>query len=178
MSRPGADRFSAGVRRDIGEVRVVDALMSHFDAFLTLASQVEHWFGPMVEEAGFHRAVAKNIDRGSALVALDEAGQVRGGLLFSHHAAPEYSIGWLVVDETSRSAGVGQILLAEAFRRWVRPPAEVSVVTFGSDHPGARSRRFYERLGFHAVEIVDPGPEGGSRERFCLTIAELPDWSR
>ncbi|MGW8982238.1 GNAT family N-acetyltransferase [Streptomyces parvus] len=39
------------------------------DGFLTLAAQVEHWFGPMVEEPGFHRAVEAHIRTGAALIA-------------------------------------------------------------------------------------------------------------
>ena len=32
-----------------------------FPGFLGLAAQVEHWFGPMVEDAGFHDAVRDHI---------------------------------------------------------------------------------------------------------------------
>ncbi|MBV7246861.1 hypothetical protein [Streptomyces sp. MW-W600-10] len=39
------------------------------DGFLTLASQVEHWFGPMAGEPGFHRAVNAHIRDGAALLA-------------------------------------------------------------------------------------------------------------
>jgi RimJ/RimL family protein N-acetyltransferase len=60
----------------------------------------------------------------------------------------------------------------------VLPPAVVRLVTFGVDHPGARSRRFYERLGFEPVAVVDHGPEGGSREQFELRFDFLPDWVR
>lgn len=130
----------------------------------------------MVEEPGFHDALRRNIGRGSALVALDDD-RVAGGLLFSHHRAPSYEVSWLVVTAAKRSDGVGRELLAEAFRRWVRPPAVVGVVTFGVDHP-ARSRRFYEDLGFRAVGVVDPGPEGGSRERFEMSLDTLPDWAQ
>jgi len=160
------------------DIRVVDATAADFDSFLVLAAEVEDWFGPMVDDGGFHKAVANSVARGSALLALGDAGDVVGGLLFSHHDAPKYSIGWLVVRGSMRSRGVGQALLAEAFRRWVRPPGEVSVVTFGNEHPGARSRRFYERLGFQPAEIVEDGPEGGSRQRFRLQVAALPDWAR
>lgn len=41
-----------------------------FPGFLGLAGQVEHWFGPMVEDAGFHEAVREHIRRGAALVAV------------------------------------------------------------------------------------------------------------
>lgn len=155
-------------------MRATDA---HFESFLALAGEVEHWFGPMVHEPGFHRAVRKNIARGSALVTVDERAVVIGGLLLSVERPPEYGIGWLVVAEAERSQGVGEALLARAFRQWVAPPATVAVVTFGVDHPAAQSRRFYERLGFRPDEVVENGPEGGSRQRFRLQLDDaLPAW--
>lgn len=170
---PGELRGQRGTSRS----RVTAAAEVHFDSFLALAAEVEHWFGAMVEEPGFHRAVRKNIARGSALVAISD-NDVVGGLLFSHENAPQFDIGWLVVSEAERSRGVGEALLARAFRQWVTPPAIVTVVTFGADHPAARSRNFYERLGFRAGEAVQNGPEGGSRQQFQLHLdAELPDWA-
>jgi GNAT superfamily N-acetyltransferase len=128
----------------------------------------------MVDEPAFHAAVERNIARGSALVAVQSDDTVVGGLLFSTGRAPDYEIGWLVVAAARRSQGIGEALVADAVRRWVTPPAELTVVTFGPDHPGARSRRFYERLGFEPAEAVDPGPEGGSRQRFRLRLDPLP----
>ena len=149
---------------------VRSAVEADFDAFLALAAEVEDLFGPMVGDAGFHGAERKNIARESALVADDGA----GGLLFSPHRC---SIGWLVVVPAAPSRGLGQALLADAFRRWVRPPCAVEVVTFGSDHAGARSRSFYERLGFAPGELVPDGPEGGSRQVFRLELASRPAWA-
>ena len=151
--------------------------MDDFDGFLGLAAEVEDLFGPLVGEPGFHDAVRRNIARGSALVAVRaSASGLVGGLLFSHHRRPRYSIGWLVVASVERSRGVGQALLADAFRRWVRAPCVVDVVTFGEAHPGARARTFYERLGFEPGERVADGPEGGSRQVFRLGLDRLPAW--
>jgi GNAT superfamily N-acetyltransferase len=152
----------------LGAVRT--AVDQDFDAFLALAAEVEGLFGPMVDEPGFHDALRKNIARGSALVIDDGA----GALLFSPHRC---SIGWLVVAPAAQSRGLGQALLAEAFRRWVRPPCAVEVVTFGEDHPGAQSRSFYERLGFAPGGRVPDGPEGGPRQVFRLELESLPEWA-
>ncbi|MFI7670347.1 hypothetical protein [Nocardia sp. NPDC049526] len=38
-------------------------------AFLSLAAEVEHWFGPMVDAPDFHEALENNIRRGTALIA-------------------------------------------------------------------------------------------------------------
>ncbi|WP_250288942.1 GNAT family N-acetyltransferase [Streptomyces atroolivaceus] len=134
--------------------------------FLGLAAQVEDWFGPMVEEPGFHRAVRDHIRRAEALVAVSPDSGLVGGLLFGGEA-PAYHVHWLVVSESVRGTGAGRALMAEATRRFVREPGLIEVVTFGADHPGAvasGARVFYERLGFVPAEAAEPGPEGGSRQ--------------
>jgi hypothetical protein len=47
-------------------------LASEQDAagFIVLAGQVEHWFGPMVDDPGFRAAIDKHIHRATALVAV------------------------------------------------------------------------------------------------------------
>ncbi|GAA5006461.1 GNAT family N-acetyltransferase [Streptomyces hyderabadensis] len=156
-----------------------------FPGFLGLAAQVEHWFGPMVEDAGFHEAVREHIRRNEALVAVpSDPGtepdpgtdtDLLGGLLFGAGAdTPVHHVHWLVVSQRARAGGVGRELMRDALRRWVRGPADVEVVTFGADHPGAAAsgaRAFYERLGFTPAETVAPGPEGGSRQLFRRTVA-------
>ncbi|MEU7409670.1 GNAT family N-acetyltransferase [Streptomyces sp. NPDC042638] len=135
--------------------------------FLGLAAQVEHWFGPMVDDPGFSRAVAENIRAATALVAQDrDSSGLLGGLLFEA-AAPVHHVHWLVVSQAARGRGVGRALVSDAVRRFVRGPGTVEVVTFGPDHPGAvtsGARAFYESLGFTPAEATAPGPEGGSRQ--------------
>ncbi|WP_411079316.1 GNAT family N-acetyltransferase [Streptomyces sp. cmx-18-6] len=143
------------------------------DGFLTLASQVEHWFGPMVAEPGFHRAVEACIRDAAALVAESTtAPGIVGGLLFGADP-PTYHVHWLVTSERCRGEGVGRLLMADAMRRYVTGPGVVEVVTFGPDHPGAvesGARTFYEKLGFCPGEPTDPGPEGGSRQIYRLPV--------
>ncbi|MFJ6700017.1 GNAT family N-acetyltransferase [Streptomyces sp. NPDC091272] len=143
-----------------------------FSGFLGLAAQVEHWFGPMVEDAGFHDALRQHIRRSRALVAASTGPEVFGGLLFGAQAST-YHIHWLVVSEQARGQGVGHALMSDAMRRWVRGPGSIEVVTFGADHPGALvsgARVFYERLGFAPAETAAPGPEGGSRQIYRRTV--------
>ncbi|MEU7673687.1 GNAT family N-acetyltransferase [Micromonospora taraxaci] len=143
-----------------------------FDGYLGLAAQVECWFGPMVEDLGFHDAVRKHVRRSTAIVAVSSGPDLLGGLLFAAKA-PTCHVHWLVVSEQSRGKGVGRALMAEVVRRFVSGPGTVEVVTFGADHPGASvggARVFYERLGFAPAEAADPGPEGGSRQVFRLAV--------
>ncbi|MGW7443364.1 GNAT family N-acetyltransferase [Kitasatospora sp. NPDC054795] len=140
--------------------------------FLALAAEVEHWFGPMVAEPGFHRAVRAGIDGGRATVAEDGEGLL-GGLLFGAAGPGPHHLHWLVVAGRARGTGVGRELVEDVLRRHVRGPAAVEVVTFGPDHPGAvesGTRVFYERLGFTPAEAAAPGPEGGSRQVYRLRV--------
>ncbi|MGQ5597274.1 GNAT family N-acetyltransferase [Streptomyces sp. ESR1.13] len=144
-----------------------------FPSFLALAAQVEHWFGPMVEEPGFHDAVKDHIRRSTALVAVSAGSGVLGGLLFGAKA-PVFHVNWLVVSEEGRGSGVGRALMDEAACRFVRGPGTIEVVTFGADHPGAASsgaRVFYESLGFTPAEAAEPGPEGGSRQIYRRPVS-------
>ncbi|MEV6265018.1 GNAT family N-acetyltransferase [Streptomyces sp. NPDC051784] len=137
---------------------------------LALASEVEHWFGPMVKEPGFHRAVDEHIRDRRALVAVSAGGEVAGGLLLGVEGAVLH-IHWLVVSERIRGTGAGRALMGEAMSGFGSGADPVEVVTFGADHPGAvasGARVFYERLGFTPAEAAEPGPEGGSRQVFRL----------
>jgi ribosomal protein S18 acetylase RimI-like enzyme len=141
--------------------------------FIVLAGQVEHWFGPVVDDPGFRTAIDKHIRRATALVAV-AAGEadLLGGLLFGAKP-PTYHVRWLVVSGQARGQGVGRALMTEAMRRFMPGPGIVEVVTFGADHPGAAAsgaRVFYERLGFTPAEAAAPGPEGGSRQVYRKTV--------
>ena len=77
---------------------VVVAHPEDIPAWLILATEVEPLFGPMVNDPSFHRALHKNIGRGTAFCVreADEPPGVPllGALLFSPKL-PFYTIGWL-----------------------------------------------------------------------------------
>lgn len=130
--------------------------------FLGLAAQVEQWFGPMVEEPGFHDAVREHIAADMALVTPSSGPDLLGGLLFGAEA-PTYHVHWLVVSRRARGTGVGRALMEEAVRRWVRGPGEIEVVTFGPDHPGPSSAAPASSTSASASPPPSPPPGPGGR---------------
>lgn len=148
-------------------MQVFVAQPEDFSPWLHLAAEVEHLFGPMVSDPGFHNALRRNINRGTAFCVRECDGKsgapLLGGILFSPKP-PLYTIGWLAVTQRSRRRGVGR-LLVEHVAGLVQPPAEMVVTTFGADvEDGQPARRFYEAIGFHPAEPAPNGPEGGSRQ--------------
>jgi len=153
---------------------VVIAQPEDIPAWLYLAEEVEPLFGAMINDPAFHRALQKNIDRGTAICIRESDGppgvSLLGGLLFSPKS-PNYTIGWLAVTQQYRRHGIGQRLI-EYVIDLVEAPAEIVVTTFGMNNPaGEPARRFYERLGFHAAEPAPNGPEGGTRQIFRRFIS-------
>jgi ribosomal protein S18 acetylase RimI-like enzyme len=139
-------------------------------AWLDLAMEVEPLFGPMAADPAFHAVLERNIQRQTAFCMREQVDvpgtPLMGALLFSATHAPHYKIGWLAVALRWRRRGVAHALVLHCFRL-VRPPAELSVVTFGEDNLAGRpARQLYERLGFQAKEAAPNGPEGGTRQVF------------
>ncbi len=137
--------------------------------WLLLGAEVEELFGPLVDNPGFHRALQRNIERGSAYCVREGGGgpgtRLCGGMLVSVHP-PQYTIRWLAIAQRWQRQGIGRLLVEHVLRR-VPVPAAVSVVTFGEDIvAGQPARAFYQRLGFRPAESAPIGPEGGSRQVF------------
>lgn len=149
-------------------MRVQLAVEGDVPQFSELAREVEPLFGPMLDDPAFHRAVAKNVARRSAVCVRVEDAQpgapLLGALLFSpdDHGA---EIGWLVVAERARRRGIGRLLVEDVSNRFAAA-AELRVVTFGTQESGLPARAFFTDLGFDAAESAPPGPEGGQRQVF------------
>jgi GNAT superfamily N-acetyltransferase len=144
-------------------VTVTEGTRADVPSWLEIAREVEPLFGPMPD---FESVLLRNIGRGTALCVRDASGQVLGGVLLG--APPHTRISWLAVRASARRRGVGHALVAEVVRR-CPPPCEVLVDTFGADSiEGHPARRLYESFGFVPAQILPPGPEGGSRQRFRL----------
>jgi len=156
-------------------VIVQEAQREDVDAWLALAAEVEHLFGPMVNEPSFVAALTRNIDRGSAYCIREDDGPagapLQAALLFSAKP-PAYKIGWMAVEQDQRRRGLGRALLAHVMDL-VKSPGEISVTTLGPDVAGGEAARaFYSHAGFVPAEMTDDGPEGGSRQAFRKTLDE------
>lgn len=139
------------------------------DSWLSLAAEVEHLFGPMVNEPSFMETLKRNIESGTAFCIRERDGPpstpLLAGILFSAKP-PSYKIGWMAVAESSRRQGLGTVLLTHVMGL-VQRPAEVTVTTFGPEsHGGDAARQFYLTAGFEPAEMTHDGPEGGSRQVF------------
>ena len=149
--------------------QVTEATESDIPSWLNLAKQVEHLFGPMVDQ-GFDRAIRSNIQRGSAFCVRSDMTPdiLAGGLLFDYRHPPHYALSWLAVATTLQRKGIGQLLLRYAIAKTILP-CTAEVITFGPDHPGGEAaRRFYEPLGFRPGLRRNPGPDEGSRQTYTL----------
>ena len=149
------------------EARVAER--ADFGPWLKLAAEVEPLFGPIARDPAFQRALSRNIARGTALCIRENDGcpgsRLVAGLLLSPRP-PIYRIGWLVVTESERRSGLGRAVLNRALAG-IEPPAEILVITFGSDVPGGESARsFYQKRGFAPGEMSEPAPNGAPRQVF------------
>jgi GNAT superfamily N-acetyltransferase len=140
-----------------------------FGPWLELATEVEPLFGPMAHDPVFQRALSRSIARGTAYCIREHDGgmgsRLVAGLLLSPRP-PIYRISWLVVTASERRSGLGRAVLNRALAG-IEPPAEILVITFGSDVPGGESARsFYQKMGFTPGEMSESAPNGASRQVF------------
>jgi len=156
-------------------MNVVNATKKDIQGWVELAAEVEYLFGAMLDNPSFIGALEKNINRGTAYCVRESNGSpgsnLLGGVLVSSSNVPNFKIGWLSVSSQSRGRGVATVLLNHVLSL-VQPSSEVSVITFGDDIPdGKAARSLYKKFGFiPSNELIPNGPEGGSRQKFVLTI--------
>lgn len=130
---------------------VQKATKDDFQNWLKLASEVEHLFGPMVDNRLFHDSLMKCIAEGRALCVRERNGKpgspLIGGLMLSAEP-PVYRIGWLAVAKEWRRKGIGRLLVEYVFNN-VKRPSEVIVTTFAeNDKLGQEAVMFYKNMGF------------------------------
>lgn len=126
-------------------------------AWLSIAREVEHLFGPMADVPEFQNALFGAFDAQAALCLAGKSGAIVGGVVIS---TQENSIEWLAVSRSARGAGLGRKLMRAALER-LDPERPVRVQTFDASCPdGEAARRLYLACGFRDVEAMAPTPAG------------------
>jgi ribosomal protein S18 acetylase RimI-like enzyme len=119
------------------------------DAWMALAREVEHLFGPMAAETSFHNALHQAISSKAAFCAMapvdNNSGALAGGVVISR----EFNqIVWLAVAQAWRGRGIGKALLEFAIGKLSRKE-NIFVQTFDASVPeGQAARRLYMGFGF------------------------------
>lgn len=130
-------------------------------AWLRLAREVEHLFGPMADEPSFHEALNKAIEEERAFcVRADDDGpepSLCGGVVVEPE---ENEIGWLAVSAICRRSGVGNNLLLYALGR-LSGDRRIRLSTFDESVPeGMAARRLYTKHGFQDQRYLGHNPAG------------------
>jgi GNAT superfamily N-acetyltransferase len=121
---------------------------------LSLGGPRERVTTPLPES---YRAAFQQIeaDPRQQLLVADDGGRVVGTLCLivvpnlSHQGRPYALVENVVVDETERSAGYGELLLRRAMAEAQRAGCYKLALTSNKERPGAH--RFYQRLGLRAT---------------------------
>ena len=124
---------------------------SHPDEVQRVLTQVEHWFGMPESNADY---IAKASTLTNVLARRD--GEVVGVCLLLRHNALSLEIDFLAVPESMHRQGIGRVLLAHVEREAGADGVRLlHLKTLGpsrDDEPYARTRAFYESLGFIPME--------------------------
>jgi GNAT superfamily N-acetyltransferase len=130
-------------------MNVVYAELTDFDAWIALAREVEHLFGPMADEAPFQDALRQAISQKTAFcIRADLDGEecaLKGGIVISEESN---EIAWLAVSDRYRRKGYGGALLKFAMSR-LNHYEDIFVQTFAeSCFEGKAARKLYFNSGF------------------------------
>lgn len=142
------------------ELEVRYAALTDDASWMTLVGEVEPLFGPMPD---FRAHLVRGIARRTAYVVCGADESVAGAMPLS--GSGRARINWLAVRKSARRQGVGSCLVRAALTHF-GPERDLLVDTFGDDNAAGRpARLLYTSFGFLPAEDLEPGPEGGSRQR-------------
>lgn len=122
-----------------------------------ILSTIPDWFGVPASNAEY-QALAES---GPAVVALDDGGREIGLMLLKRHFTTAIEVYFLAVERSRHRQGAGRALMAHAEaaaraegRRFVQVKTQGPSAGY---EPYQRTRRFYEALGYAAIEELDVG---------------------
>lgn len=123
-----------------------------YDAWIDLAKEVEHLFGPMVDSGEFKEGILACINNNNAFGIESGDGKLAGVMAIDRESN---EILWLAVKSQYRGNKYGDILVKKAIEELANR-GDVIVQTFAQGViEGASARVIYERNGF-----VDLKPSG------------------
>lgn len=142
-------------------MNVVSSKKSDFDAWISLAREVEPLFGPMADEIVFQEALRKAISSNSAFCIYSDAKEnnqyLIGGVLISREMN---EVAWLAVSQKYRRQGYGRSLIEFALNK-LNQKKNIFVQTFDDSVPeGQAARNLYFNLGFKEIKDGGLNPAG------------------
>ncbi len=144
-------------------MKIVCSEEKDFDAWISLAREVEPLFGPMADEISFHDALRQAISLNTAFCIYSknngESSELAGGVVISKETN---EIAWLAVSQKYRGKGYGRKLIKFAISR-LNPQKDIFVQTFDKSVPeGKPARQLYLASGFTEIKHGGLNPAGVS----------------
>lgn len=140
---------------------VVCAKITYFDAWISLAREVEPLFGPMADDFDFQESLRQAISLHTAFCIRSEPNGDNKGLIGGILIAKESNeIAWLAVSQQFRRMGYGRKLIEFAISE-LNQREKIFVQTFDeSVSVGASARKLYLDFGFTDIKDGGPNPAG------------------
>jgi len=140
---------------------VVCSKETDFNAWISLAREVEPLFGPMADEMDFQEALKEAISLGAAFCIYSEPNEGKkdliGGVVISKKAN---EIAWLAVSQQYRGKGYGRKLIEYAIGK-LDLLEHIFVQTFDESAPeGKAARNLYLNFGFADFKDGGLNPAG------------------
>ena len=142
-------------------MEVVCSEEKDFDAWISLAREVEPLFGPMADETDFQEALRQAISLSTAFCIYSEQNGDKkdfiGGIVISKGTN---EIAWLAVSQQYRGKGCGRKLIEFAIGK-LSPQENMFVQTFDKSVPeGKSARNLYLDFGFTDLKDGGLNPAG------------------
>lgn len=143
------------------DMDVVSSKITDFDAWISLAREVEPLFGPMADELDFKESLKKAISLNTAFCIRSKPNRKNksliGGVVISKEAN---KIAWLAVSKQYRRKGYGRKLIGFAISR-LNQSENIFVQTFDKSVSGGKAaRNLYMDFGFIDIKYGGLNPAG------------------
>lgn len=140
---------------------IVCSKITDFDAWISLARQVESLFGPMADELDFQDALKQALSSSTAFCIRSEPKKDNHRLIGGVIVSKEMNeIAWLAVSQEDREKGYGRRLTEFAISK-LNQKENIFLQTFDrSVCEGEAARKLYLDVGFTDFKDGGPNPAG------------------